>query len=246
MNNEHKSDAASSPNSSSFMQLVSDIANEIEKVPGSPEETPEVCEKPQSELSNKLNSTCSTDGSSEAASEAASEVSSKIESCATPSSTCYFRTRSSNFKSYAIKVTDVAIEFARENSVKDSSIAYGLSKVQCLESFSSQDESNSPAFSLLIIHSKQNVRQVFFDSREAQSHWFKTILSAQGFYDNRMAAYETVLELGVGAFGQVLLAKHVNSGFEVALKVISKANIEKSFGQHQSHYQELQVLKELA
>lgn len=71
------------------------------------------------------------------------------------------------------------------------------------------------------------------------------VLKAQGFYESRISAYKVLGSLGSGAFGQVTLCEHKNSGIKVAVKVTSKAKIEKTFDCNNEEFKELEVMKEL-
>ena len=52
--------------------------------------------------------------------------------------------------------------------------------------------------------------------------------------------------MGSGAFGDVILAKHKNSGISYAIKIISKAKLARIYGsENQKHFQEQEILDEV-
>ena len=53
-------------------------------------------------------------------------------------------------------------------------------------------------------------------------------------------------KLGEGSFGSVFLAKHKLSGVSVAIKVISKERIAKSFNCNNEVFQELEIMREVS
>ena len=77
-------------------------------------------------------------------------------------------------------------------------------------------------------------------------HWHQAILSAQGYFEQRINQYEPMSKLGEGTFGVVILAQHKNSGVQVAVKVIQKQTIDKVYKKNKQHFEELEISEEIA
>ena len=60
-------------------------------------------------------------------------------------------------------------------------------------------------------------------------HWHEEILTAQGYWKQRINQYEPIAKLGEGSFGVVILSQHKNSGAKVAVKVIKKGTIDNIY-----------------
>ena len=159
--------------------------------------------------------------------------------------TCYMRTKTNSFHPYTIEVADGRVIFSRDASSKRANISYELAAIQCVRAFLSEKDATSKGFRMLLIQSRSKAREILFDTREVCQKWFTMILEAQGFNENRLSAYKIVQSLGEGAFGKVLLAKHRHSGLKVAVKMIDKTRIEKTFANLSQSYEELEVLEKL-
>ena len=93
----------------------------------------------------------------------------------------------------------------------------------------SQTEHEVP-YCLILISSPTQQRVIYFSSAEAQVHWHREILRAQGFDpEHRIEQYESLGPLGEGAFGLVVLSQHKYSGVKVAVKIIGKGKIDRAF-----------------
>ena len=77
-------------------------------------------------------------------------------------------------------------------------------------------------------------------------HWHEEILTAQGYWNQRINQYEPVSKLGEGSFGVVILSQHKNSGAKVAVKVIQKGTIDKVYKRNKQQFEELEISKEMA
>ena len=71
-------------------------------------------------------------------------------------------------------------------------------------------------------------------------------MKAQGFYEKRIEQYMFMSCLGNGSFGTVMLAKHKHTKIKVAVKIIDKKNIKKTFDANNQMYAELEVMKEVS
>lgn len=70
---------------------------------------------------------------------------------------------------------------------------------------------------------------MYFENIMGQTYWHYKIMNAQGFWKNRLDQYAIVKSIGKGAFGEVFLAHHKNSGLPVAVKCVGKAKVMASF-----------------
>ena len=77
-------------------------------------------------------------------------------------------------------------------------------------------------------------------------HWHEEILTAQGYWQQRINQYEPISKLGEGSFGVVILSQHKNSGAKVAVKVIQKGTIDKVYKRNKQQFEELEISKEMA
>jgi serine/threonine protein kinase len=83
---------------------------------------------------------------------------------------------------------------------------------------------------LLLITSSAQQRTVFFDDRSLLSYWHGEILRQQGFAGNdRINQYIALGKLGEGSFGTVILSVHRFSNIKVALKIMNKDAITRTF-----------------
>ena len=167
---------------------------------------------------------------------------------------CFFKTKSGGYKAYELSVSESAINFNRPKSTKQQELSYELSKVQCLIKHTQISESTidnkncniTGEFCINLITSNSQQRSIYFDSEATMMHWHKEILSAQGYYEQRINQYEPLGKLGEGTFGVVILSQHKNSGVKVAVKVIQKGTIDKVYKKNKQHFEELEISKKIA
>ena len=81
-----------------------------------------------------------------------------------------------------------------------------------------------PCLNLISSQTKQLC--IYFNSEQTLDFWHKTILTKQGFFNDRLTQYKKVKIIGKGGFGVIELATHKLSNVNVAIKTISKALVE--------------------
>lgn len=138
-----------------FLSMIKDLAGEIENQhPASEEQSVEkevrkVVERKSTNLS------VSTDASSE---------SENI------SNQCWIRTKSGNYKDYQIETKEGTVEFNRAQSSKTKNLSYSVDSFLCIVAQRVEGDSAHP-HCLLLVSSKSNQREIFFDTKEAIEHW---------------------------------------------------------------------------
>ena len=153
--------------------------------------------------------------------------------------TCWLKTTEQNFKEYKLTICLDAVVLNRQASSRQKQIRYPIHSFQCIADirpFYSQskrnpkalDYENKPKYCLLLISSEIKQRSIFCDNLTKLEHWTREIIQQQGFgQESLISQYEQSRLLGKGAFGQVYLSRHVFSGVQVAIKVTSKAKIDR-------------------
>ena len=101
-------------------------------------------------------------------------------------------------------------------------------------------------FCINLVTSTSQQRAIYFDSEESMKHWHEEILTAQGYWEQRINQYEPIAKLGEGSFGVVILSQHKNSGAKVAVKVIQKGTVNKVYMRNKQQFEELEISKEMA
>ena len=155
------------------------------------------------------------------------------------SNLCYFKTKSGGYKAYELSLTEESINFCRPKSTKQQEMTYGLNTVQCLIRYTAREDSRVESksssniitgeFCINLLTSTSHQRSIYFASEDSMKHWHEEILTAQGFWEQRINQYEPVAKLGEGSFGVVILSQHKNTGAKVAVKVIQKGTIDKVY-----------------
>ena len=221
---------------------INACANEIENLPGSKASYSTAESEPTSELEKTSKSL---------------ELPVAPSTCCVETSDdnlCYFKTKSGGFKAYELSISEDAINFNRPKSTKQQELSYELSKVQCLIRHTqpstchteNKNSSITGEFCINLINSNSQQRSIYFGSECAMKHWHREILSAQGYFEQRINQYEPLSKLGEGTFGVVILSQHKNSGVKVAVKVIQKGTIDKVYKKNKQHFEELEICQEVA
>lgn len=166
---------------------------------------------------------------------------SKINSCA-------LRNNRGNFKPHQIAIKDGAVELRKTSSTtnKDSLLRKDLDSIRCIFASQDEDEDGQETPSLCLLSADSPDIRLYFPSIISAKHWHKVVLAAQGFLKERMAQYSAPeRKIADGPFATVTLCHHIHSKVKVAIKTISKAKVEESFGAYGEPYHELHITEEL-
>jgi len=86
-------------------------------------------------------------------------------------------------------------------------------------------DTNRTVYAVKIVLPPNKSRILYFDSKEKQAIWKKSLLKAMGFTDV-FDFYELGKTLGKGQFGLVKLGSHKVTNTLVAVKTIKKVNMK--------------------